>query len=226
MQLLAAIVAVVLVAAAISLVVGAVLTRRAVDRSVLQDVSQQADLLAERERVALLPLGHLESLRPFLVRQDERAVVAPLDRPSKYLPAKRPRACGRRPQRRDDLGRRQGLVLRGAARCGKALVLLRPRVVGAAAWRPYLEGLLLAAAISVALAAAISFLLARRIARPVRRVADASRSGSRQASTRARFRPRERRSSRRSPSPSTTWRRNSSTRATPSARSCSRSATS
>ena len=58
---------------------------------------------------------------------------------------------------------------------GKALVLLRPRVIGAAAWRPYLEGLLIAAAIGVALAAAISLLLARRIARPVRRVAEASR---------------------------------------------------
>jgi two-component system sensor histidine kinase BaeS len=54
-------------------------------------------------------------------------------------------------------------------------VLLRPRVIGAATWRPYLEGLLLASAISVALAAAISFLLARRIARPVDRVAEASR---------------------------------------------------
>ena len=86
MQLLAAIVAVVLLAAAISLVVGAVLTRRAVDRSVLKDVAQQADLLAERERVALLPLGHLESLRTILARQDEREVVAPLDRPSTYLP--------------------------------------------------------------------------------------------------------------------------------------------
>ena len=98
MQLLAAIVVVVLVAAAISLVVGAVLTRRAVDRSVLQDVAQQADLLAERERIALLPLGHLESLRTFLARQDERAIVAPLDQPSKYLPgdaASRVRTSGR-----------------------------------------------------------------------------------------------------------------------------------
>ena len=70
-QLLAAIAVVVLLSAAISLAVGAVLTRRAVDRSVLQDVSQQADLLAERERVALLPLAHLESLRPFLVRTEQ-----------------------------------------------------------------------------------------------------------------------------------------------------------
>ncbi len=168
-QLLAAIGVVVLLAAAMSLAVGAVLTRRAVDRSILQDVSQQADLLAQRERVALLPLGHLESLRPFLARQDERVVVAPLGRPSKYLPS---------PTSRSSNGTlsADGKEWFYAARpvAGKALVLLRPRVVGAATWRPYLQGLLIAAGVGVALAAAVSLLLARRIVRPLRRVAEAS----------------------------------------------------
>ena len=124
MQLLAAIVAVVLLATAISLVVGAVLTRRAVDRSVLKDVAQQADLLAERERVALLPLGHLESLRTFLARQHERAVVAPLGRRSTYLSADAARQVGK-------TGRSNGTISVGgkewfyAARpvSGRALVL-------------------------------------------------------------------------------------------------------
>jgi two-component system, OmpR family, sensor kinase len=176
MQLLSAIVGVVLTAAAISLVVGAVLTRRAVERSVLKDVSQQADLLAGRERVALLPLGHLGELRAFLARQDERAVIAPLDVRSKYLS---PDAVARlRTARQSDGtisvdGKDWFYAARPVA--GQAFVLLRPRVVGAAAWRPYLEGLLIAAAISVMLAVGISLLLARRIARPVRRVAEASR---------------------------------------------------
>jgi two-component system OmpR family sensor kinase len=175
-QLLGAIVVVVLAAVAISLVVGAVLTRRAVDRSIVQDVSQQADLLAERERVALLPLGHLGSLRAFLARQHERVVVAPLDRPSTYLPANAV-AHLRATQRSEGTLSADGRDWFYAARpvAGKALVLLRPHVVGAAAWRPYLEGLLIAAAIGLALAAAISLLLARMIARPVRRVADATR---------------------------------------------------
>jgi signal transduction histidine kinase len=174
-QLLAAIALVVLLAGAISLAVGALLTRRAVDRSILQDVSQQADLLAERERLALLPLGHLESMQPFLRRQRERAVVAPLNRASKYLPAD---AASRLRTARASNGT---LSVDGkdwfyAARpvAGRALVLLRPRVAGAAAWRPYLEGLLAAAGIGVALAAAVSLLLARRIARPLRRVAAAT----------------------------------------------------
>jgi two-component system sensor histidine kinase BaeS len=143
---------------------------------VLKDVAQQADLLAERERVALLPLGHLQSLRTILARQDEREVVAPLDRPSTYLPGGAA-AQVRKTGRSDGTISVDGKEWFYAARpvTGRVLVLLRPRVVGAAAWRPYLEGLLLASAISVALAAALSFLLARRIARPVHRVAEASR---------------------------------------------------
>jgi len=164
-QLLAAIAFVVLLSAAISLVAGAVLTRRAVDRSVLQDVSQQADLLAEREQVALLPLAHLRTLRPFLVRQHERVVVAPLGRPSKYLPTGRP---GNGTISVD--GKEWFYAARPVAR--KALVLLRPR--GTQAWRPYLEGLFVAAGIGLALAALVSLLLARRIARPLRRVAAAT----------------------------------------------------
>jgi two-component system sensor histidine kinase BaeS len=168
-QLLAAIAIVVLLSAGISLAVGAVLTRRAVQHSILQDVSQQADLLAQRERVALLPLGHrdLQSLHKFLERQHERIVVAPLGRPSKYLPSGTTRA------------RNGTLSVDGndwffAARpvAGKALVLLRPRRTGA--WGPYIEALLVASGIALALAAVVSLLLARRIARPVRRVAAAT----------------------------------------------------
>ena len=174
-QLLAAIAVVVLLAAGISLAVGGALTRRAVDRSILQDVAQQADLLAERERVALLPLGHLKTLRPFLVRQDERLIVAPLHRPSTYL------STNAVAQLHSD-GRSYGTVsvdgkdwfYAAQPVAGRALVLLRPRVSGGAAWRPYLEGLLIAAGLAVALAAVVSILLARRIARPLRRVAEAT----------------------------------------------------
>ena len=216
-QLLAAIVFVVLLSAAISLVAGALLTRRAVDRSVLQDVSQQADLLAKRERVALLPLAHLESLQPFLVRQHERLVVAPLGRPSKYL-----RADAR--GERDDLGRRQGVVLRGASRRAegsRAAAPARRRAPGGRTSRDCSSR-------------RESGSRSRPSCRCCWRAASRGRSGawrprpsgSRQATRPGRFPPRARPSSRRSPSRSTTWRRSSSMRATPSARSCSRSATS
>ena len=140
-QLLAAIVVVVLVAAAISLVVGAVLTRRAVDRSVLQDVSQQADLLAERERVALLPLGHLQ-VAATVPRAPGRARRRRAARPAVEVPPGRRRRAGPNGTISVD-GKDWFYAARPVA--GKALVLLRPRVVGAATWRPYLEGLLIAA---------------------------------------------------------------------------------
>jgi two-component system, OmpR family, sensor kinase len=175
-QLLAATLLVVLLSAAITLLVGGLLTRRAVDRSELRDVSQQADLIAERERVALLPLGHLGSMRSFLARQQERVVVAPLDRASPYLPAAAAARVGAGAEP-DGTVTVAGKAWFFAARpvAGKALVLLRPRVVGAAAWRPYLEGLLIAAAVAAALAAVLSFLLARRISRPLRGLAEATR---------------------------------------------------
>ena len=166
-QLLAAIAIVVLLSAASSLAVGAVLTRRAVQHSILQDVSQQADLLAQRERVALLPLGHLQSLHGFLQRQHERVVVAPLGRPSKYLPG----GTSRRTNGTISVdGRDWFFASRPVA--DKALVLLRPRTTGA--WGPYIEGLLVASGIALALAAIVSIFLSRRIARPLRRVADAT----------------------------------------------------
>jgi two-component system, OmpR family, sensor kinase len=174
-QLLGATLLVGVCSAVLTLVVGAALTRRAVDRSELRDVSQQAALLAERERVALCPLCHLDALRSFLGKQDEQVVVAPLDRPSTYLnaaAAARLRATGAA----------QGTVAVGgkdwffAARtvAGRGLVLLRPRAVGAAVWRPYLGGLLIAAGAGALLAAGISFLLARRIARPLRGIVEAT----------------------------------------------------
>ena len=49
-QLFAAIAVVALLSLALALALGAILTRRAVERNTLRDVSAQFDLLAERER--------------------------------------------------------------------------------------------------------------------------------------------------------------------------------
>ena len=54
-------------------------------------------------------------------------------------------------------------------------MLLRPASSTNSAWRPHVEGLIIAALVTAALAALIAFLLARAIARPVRRVAEATR---------------------------------------------------
>ena len=73
-RLFFAILVVALLSLALALAIGALLTRRAVERNTLKDVTAQLDLLVEREKDALLPFSPstLRALRPFLERQDER----------------------------------------------------------------------------------------------------------------------------------------------------------
>ncbi len=156
----------------LTLGLGLLLTRRAVDHATLQDVAHQASLIAARERAALSPFTDLRPVRPIFAEQHEtyRLDARPLPQSA-----------------RDELARgkpAQGSVsLRGrdyffaAQRVGgKTFVLLRPKSVTTSSWVPFVEGLLIAALAGAALAAAAAFLLARRIARPVHRVAQASRS--------------------------------------------------
>jgi len=176
-RLFAAIGVVAVVSVALAFTIGALLTRRAVERNTLRDVSAQADLLAERERVSLLPLSRLKSLRPFLERQGERVVTAPLDGSSPYLPGGRAAEL-RRGRSLDGTVTVDGERFFYAARPvgGKAFILLRPTDLVASSWRPHLHGLLIGALAAGLLAAVAAFLLARAITRPVRRVAEATRS--------------------------------------------------
>ena len=176
-RLFAAIVLVALLSLALALALGALVTRRAVERNTLRDVSAQLDILVVREQDAILPFARLRSLHEqILDRQDEQLVPVPLDGSSPLLP----------PDRAAQL--RRGVPLAGtlqtdgtrylyAARLvkGKGYMLLRPASSTNSAWRPHIEGLVIAAAATAALAALIAFLLARAIARPVRRVAEATR---------------------------------------------------
>ena len=175
-RLFLAIALVALLSLGLALAIGAVLTRRAVERNTLKDVAAQFDLLAEREREALLPFSRLPALRPFLARQQEQVIRVPLDGSSAFLPAD------------EALRLRRGAALNGtvevdgtrylyAARLvkGKGFMLLRPASSTNSAWKPHLQSLAIAALATALLAALIAFLLARAIARPVRRVAEATR---------------------------------------------------
>jgi two-component system, OmpR family, sensor kinase len=176
-RLFAAIALVALLSLALSLALGVILTRRAVERNTLRDVSAQFDLLVEREREALVPFSRLRSLQEFLDRQDERVVQVPLDGTSDLLPPERAREL-RRGARLDGTLHADGTRYLYAARLvnGKGFILLRPTSSTNSAWRPHIEGLVFAAIVTAALAALIAFLLARAIARPVRRVAEATRA--------------------------------------------------
>ena len=180
-RLFLAIALVVVLSVGITLAVGTVLTRRSVERANADDLGRQADLVAERERAELLPLGRPRRLRESLAEQGLRVEFPRLASPSALL------STGERAALRD------GLPVQGSARIegkrylfaarpvvpgrrGRALVLLRPAALRTADWRPFVQGLLIAGLAGATLAALVSLWLARAIARPVRRVADASRS--------------------------------------------------
>jgi two-component system OmpR family sensor kinase len=175
-RLFAAIALVALLSLALALAIGALLTRRAVERNTLQDVSAQLDLLAERERKAIQPFARLRSFQEFLDRQDQKIVAVPLDGSSPLLPPDQATRLRRGAQLEGTL-RSEGTRYLYAARLvgGKGFMLLQPASSTTSAWRPQLQGLIVAAIATSALAALIAFLLARTIARPVRRVAEATR---------------------------------------------------
>ena len=157
----------------VTYIVGLALTRSSVDRANLNDLGHQADLLAQRERASLLPLAHLDTLRPFLARQHEQAGVVNLSRSSKYLPD------GARALVRAGEPAQGYVTIRGARYlyagrlvAGKGFILIRRAQPSAS---PYGQGLLIAGLVGGALAALASLLSARAIARPVGRVAEASR---------------------------------------------------
>ena len=177
-NLFAATVLVVALSIGIMLAIGLVLTRRAVERATLKDVSHQADLLAEREKLSIVPLARLKEFQPVLHRQHEQTRAPRLDRPTPYLNvAERGRLRAHRKLKLDGTKRIGDTTYFFAARRVKnrALILLRPKRLGNTAFYPFLVGLLIAAGAGIALAAFAAFVLARRIARPVRRVAEATR---------------------------------------------------
>jgi signal transduction histidine kinase len=158
----------------LTVAVGLVLTRRAVDRATLHDVSHQADLIARSQDVksTVSPLTNLPSLQPYFDKQ-HMSYLTHIEELPQWA--------------KDKLARGQpadgSVTLNGndeffAARIvsNKPFVLLRPKSVTLSRWTPYLYSLLIAALAALVLAAISAFLLARRIARPVGRVADAARS--------------------------------------------------
>jgi two-component system sensor histidine kinase BaeS len=175
-RLFAAIGLVTLLSLALALAIGAVLTRRAVERNTLGDVSAKFDVIVAREKQSVRSFARLAALEPFLERQNERVVRVPLDGSSELLPSDRA-ALLRRGARLDGTLQTDGTRYFYSARLvrNRGYMLLRPTSATESAWRPQVRGLMLAAAGTAALAFVFAFLLARAISRPVRRVAEATR---------------------------------------------------
>ena len=171
-RLFQAIALIVLLCVALTLGLGLVLTRRAVDDATLKDVAHQADLVAGSQRIALAPLVHLPELKQYFARQNEQASTD-----ASQLPAWAQADLNKGKAAEGSVTIHGTDYFFAAQPVGnQAFVLLRPKSVTKSQLTPFVESLLIAALAGGALAAAAAFLLARRIARPVVRVADAARS--------------------------------------------------
>jgi two-component system OmpR family sensor kinase len=170
-RLFQAIAVVVLICVALTIGLGIVLTRRAVDKATLADVGHQADLLAAAQIAGVAPLKSLPPrIQAMLDRQHELLVWHRSDLPTW---AQKRLAQGHSAQGTMSFS---GDPYYFAARLANpgTLILLRPQ--STARTSAFVWGLLLAAAAGGLLAALAAFLLARRISRPVDRVAAAART--------------------------------------------------
>ena len=163
---------VVVLCVALTIGLGLVLTRRAVEHATLQDLAHEAYLIAGAQVTGLGSAASVQELQPYFRQQHEVALMNP-----RILPrwAQEELANGR-PAVQGTLTYK-GTAEYFAARSANpgTLILLRPQSVGSR-WSPYVLALLLAAAAGGLLAAIAAFLLARRISRPLDRVAAAART--------------------------------------------------
>jgi len=143
--------------------IGAVLTRRQVDRSQAAALARRADDLAYQRRHSV------SYVNENILTGRTRTIVAPRPRLRAYVPNVDADSDGTTTYD----GHRQLYAYRTLP--SRGLLLLRPTGTSAA-WHPFLVDLLLAGSVGVLVAAVLSLLLARSVARPVGRVAEATQA--------------------------------------------------
>jgi signal transduction histidine kinase len=174
---LAALVAV-LVSIGFTLLVGAVLVRRSVERSALTNLGREAALVAARHEARPIGSPVPRNLRVLLASLGDRLVVLrrPEARAGLFSADQRQAlAAGQAVSGRATIQGRDILFAAQPA-AGDVVFLYRPAGLAAADWRPFLGSFLVAGVVGTAAAGAGAYFLAGAISRPVRRVAEASRS--------------------------------------------------
>ncbi len=169
-RLFQAIGVVVIICVALTIGLGLVLTRRAVENATLQDVANQADIIAAIQSTS----AGTVSIPPALqVIQREELRRNPNIVP---LPARRALTSKVHTPVQGTLTARNGVAYYYAARYANPtyVVLLRPVSTATSLLSSYVWGLLIAAGAGGLLAALAAFLVARRISRPVDRIAIAA----------------------------------------------------
>jgi signal transduction histidine kinase len=163
----------VLVSLVVTVVAGALLTRRSLERSAIDALERQVELIAaQRDDV---PQPDAETvLGRFLATDEQRlAIVTPAQAELLLPPAAERIRRGLAASGSVDV--RGTEFLYAALRDGdEAIVLLRPADRQTADWWPFVLGLAVAGLVGAALAAVVAFLLSRAVARPIARVSAAS----------------------------------------------------
>jgi signal transduction histidine kinase len=172
---------VVLICVALTIGLGLVLTRRAVEHATLRDLAHQVDLVAAAEKNSLSPKAEFGKLKPYFGRQHE----TPLRNRERILPAwaRQWLKAQERLNRKHPLPAERGTVnyhgreyYFAAQYVNPGTLIVLRRKGSLASFSPYVWGLVVAAAAGGLLAALAAFLLARRISRPVDRIAAAART--------------------------------------------------
>jgi two-component system sensor histidine kinase BaeS len=163
-RLFAATLAALALTLALTIGIGAVLTRRQVDRTQATALARQADDY-QLQRQRSVNYKNQDSLSGSV-----RILVQPRLKLAEYVPDVSKSSDGSTTYD----GKKYLYSYRTIP--ARGVLFLRPASLRSAEWRPFLRDLLLAALAGAAFAAALSFLVARSIARPIRRVADATRA--------------------------------------------------
>ncbi len=168
--------ATVLVSLVVTVVAGALLTRRSLEDAGIQALERQVELIAAQRRENPARSTQQE-LGQFLATDEQRLAILTPAQAELLLPES---GAGRLRSGAVESGSvevRGTRFLYAAKRNGdEAIVLLRPASRAAADWTPFALGLAVAGLVGAALAAIVALLLSRAVARPIARVSDASRA--------------------------------------------------
>jgi len=164
----------VLVSLVVTVVAGALLTRRSLEATALSSLERQVELIATQRREA--PARDVESeLGRFLATDEQRLAILSSAQAELLLPEDGSERLALRGVASGTVGVRGTEFLYAARRSGnEAIVLLRPASSQAADWTPFVLGLGLAGLVGALLAAGVALVLARAVARPISQVSEAS----------------------------------------------------
>ena len=175
-RLFAGIAATVAVSIVVTLVAGALLTRRSLEQDALRSLSRQVELISTQRSGKGKTQQAAPEVGSFLATEQERLAILTPEQAELLLPASGAAAVRAGRDATGSVELHGTRYLYAARRNGsEALVLLRTAHNQASDWTPFLVGLGIAGGVGAALAALVAFVLARAVARPVSRVAEASR---------------------------------------------------